>query len=513
MTDGPGSSPDVPSGWAAEQPPPYGGAAGTGGTGGSWAAPGGREGPAGPQTGPYGQPGQHGQPGQPGSHGSYGQPGQYGQPGYGQSGPSGPSGQGPQAGGPHYGSGPYAQGPYAQGPYAQGSYAQGSYGQRPPEAPRPGIIPLRPLTLGDIFDGTIKLIRSNPKATLGLSAIVAAVTSIPGALGQAVGLGMFGTALEGFGSGSYATTGSPALPVVGVAAQYIGAIITYVMTFLGTMILTGILTRVLGRAVFGGRITVGEAWQLARSRVLALLGLAMLQALILVAPVLVLLALLVALGLGDATAGAFVAVALLFVLAYIPYAAFFYTRFSLAAPAVVLEGRGVTDAMARSWRLVKGDSWRVFGILVLTAVLAGIASSVLGVPFTIGGSLIGMFGGGTVAATALTTVLLAAGSVVASMITYPFQAGVAGLLYADRRMRAEAFDLVLQTAAAQNQSQGWVHTGVDDLWHPSHAAAAGPVPGPGSPPYDGTSPGGSSYYGTPPGASPYYGTPPNGPQG
>ncbi|WP_259403300.1 glycerophosphoryl diester phosphodiesterase membrane domain-containing protein [Microbispora sp. H10949] len=360
---------------------------------------------------------------------------------------------------------------------------------------------MRPLTLGDIFDGTIKLIRSNPKATLGLSAIVAAVTAIPGALGQAVGLGMFGTALDGYGSGSYETAASPALPVVGLAAQYIGAIITYVMTFLGTTILTGILTRVLGRAVFGGRITVGEAWQLARSRVLALLGLALLQALILMAPVLVLAALLVALGLGDATAGAFVAVSLLFVLAYIPYAAFFYTRFSLAAPAVVLEGRGVTDAMARSWRLVRGGSWRVFGILVLTAVLVGIASSVLGVPFTIGGSLLGMFGGGTVAATVLTTILLAAGSVVASMITYPFQAGVAGLLYADRRMRAEAFDLVLQTAAAQNQSQGWVHTGVDDLWHPSHAAATGSAPGPGSPPY-----------GTPPGASPYYGTPPYGPQ-
>ncbi|WP_327043963.1 glycerophosphoryl diester phosphodiesterase membrane domain-containing protein [Microbispora sp. NBC_01189] len=477
MTDGPGSSPDVPSGWAAEQPPPYGGAAGTGGTGESWAAPGGREGPAGPQTGPYGQPISYGQPG------PYGQPGQPGHPGQpGQPGPSGP-------------------------------YAQGPYGQRPPDAPRPGIIPLRPLTLGDIFDGTIKLIRSNPKATLGLSAIVAAVASIPGALGQAVGLGMFGTTLEGFGSGSYGTTTSSALPVVGVAAQYVGAIITYIMTFLGTMILTGILTRVLGRAVFGGRITVGEAWRLARSRVLALLGLALLQALILMAPLLVLLALLVALGLGDATAGAFVTVSLVFVLAYIPYAAFFYTRFSLAAPAVVLEGRGVTDAMARSWRLVKGGSWRVFGILVLAAVLAGITSSVLGIPFTIGGSLIGMFGGGTVAATALTTVLLAAGSVVASMITYPFQAGVAGLLYADRRMRAEAFDLVLQTAAAQNQSQGWVHTGVDDLWHPSHAAAAGPAPGPGSPPYDGTPPGASPYYGTPPGASPYYGTPPNGPQG
>jgi hypothetical protein len=34
-------------------------------------------------------------------------------------------------------------------------------------------------------------------------------------------------------------------------------------------------------------------------------------------------------------------------------------------------------------------------------------------------------------------------------------------------MRAEAFDLVLQTAAIEQQRQGWVHSSADDLWHPS----------------------------------------------
>lgn len=37
---------------------------------------------------------------------------------------------------------------------------------------KPGIIPLRPLTLGDIFNGAVGYIRANPKATLGLTAIV-----------------------------------------------------------------------------------------------------------------------------------------------------------------------------------------------------------------------------------------------------------------------------------------------------------------------------------------------------
>ncbi|WP_405395435.1 glycerophosphoryl diester phosphodiesterase membrane domain-containing protein [Microbispora hainanensis] len=445
MTDGPGSTPELPSGWAAEQPPPYGGAAGASGP--SWASPGAGT----PQGAPY---------------------------------PSAPDPAAPDPAAPDPAA-PYPSAPNPPAPSAP--YAgQYGYGYRAPDAPRPGIIPLRPLTLGDILDGTIKLIRSNPKATLGLSAIVAAVTGIPAAIGQAISFG----SLSDFMADPYAD--GMDVPVAGLAAQYIGSILTYVMTFVGTTILTGVLTRVLGRAVFGGRITVGEAWRLARARVPALFGLVLLQGLILLLPLLAVVAVLVGLaaadafdGMGSGAAGIGVLLGLLFILAYIPYLLFFYTRLSLAAPAVVLEGRGVTDAMSRSWRLVKGDSWRVLGILLLTAILAAIISGVLAIPFTLGGSLIGMLNGDSAGGTVIAALLLAVGQVVASMITYPFQAGVAGLLYADRRMRAEAFDLVLQTAAAQNQSQGWVHAGVDELWHPSYAAGTAPGSGPyhGAPPY------------------------------
>ncbi|GGO12323.1 membrane protein [Microbispora rosea subsp. aerata] len=420
MTDGPGSTPDVPPGWAAEQPPPYRGAAG------SWASPGAPQGPAAP---------------------------------------SGP---------PHHAA-------YPPSPYA------GPYGYPPQDAPRPGVIPLRPLALGDIVDGTIKLIRSNPKATLALSAIVAAITAIPVSIGQALSLGTIGQIL----ADPYAAETLEA-PASGTAAQSIGTIISYVMTFVGTTVLTGMLTRVLGRAVFGGRITVGEAWRLARARVPALLGLVLLQTLIFLLPLLVLFPPF----LGLASAGAFAAIetdgAWLAVLAgvpcllaYLSYLMFFYTRLSLAAPAIVLEGRGIADSMSRSWRLVKGDSWRVLGILLLTLLLTAVIGTVLALPFTLVGSLLGVLSGGTAAGTVLTALLLALGQVLASMITYPFQAGVGGLLYADRRMRAEAFDLVLQTAAERNQAQGWVHAGVDDLWHPSYAAGTGPDSGPshGAPPH------------------------------
>lgn len=416
MSDGHGPTPETPSGWSAEQPPPY-------------SAP-----PASPWTAPgamrqesYGQP--------------YAPPPQQHQP---------------------YGSGP--QTPYQPQP-------QPGYGSMPAApALRPGIIPLRPLRLGDILDGTIKLIRSNPKAVLGLSAVAALLAAIPLAVGQAFVLNSLGGALTGPTSAAEAEalTG-----VYGVAAQYGGTLISYAIQFVAVTLLTGVLTRILGRAVFGGNISAGEAWQLTKRRIPALFGVVALMSVIMLVPVVVFVLLMVAITLyASASAGLVLGLSLLFIVVFVCYYLFFRTRFALASPAVVLEGKGPIEAMRRSWHLVSGDFWRVLGIMLLTSLLVGLVAGVLSVPFTIAGTLLGMLGTGTAANAIVSAVLIAAGATVGAMITYPFEAGVAGLLYADRRMRSEAFDLVLQTAAIEQQRQGWVHASADELWHPSNSAGS-----------------------------------------
>src|SRR5215217_9359076 len=42
-------------------------------------------------------------------------------------------------------------------------------------AHKPGAMPLRPLSLGDIYDAAFRIIRFNPKATVGSAVLVAAV--------------------------------------------------------------------------------------------------------------------------------------------------------------------------------------------------------------------------------------------------------------------------------------------------------------------------------------------------
>ncbi|MER6580128.1 glycerophosphoryl diester phosphodiesterase membrane domain-containing protein [Nonomuraea sp. NPDC001023] len=442
MSDGHGRTPETPPGWSAEQPPPYSAPQAS-----PWTAPGS------PTQTPYGQPYEpQGEAPQPPPYGPPGPQPPYPQPGHPQSGP-------PQPGHP--------QGGYQQGGYQQPGYG---YGYMPPPALRPGIIPLRPLGLGDILDGTIKLIRSNPKAVLGLSAVAALLGAVPLAVGQAVMLTSMGDVFDDPQAASSAGLDS----FYGVVAQYGGMLVSYAIQFVVVTVLTGVLTRILGRAVFGGNITAAEAWHLSKGRLPALFGVVGLMAVMMVVPLIVLTLVVVALAMNVSSSsegvGLTLGVLVLFVLLFIPYYLFITTRFAFAAPAVVLEGRGPIDAMRRSWHLVTGDFWRVLGILLLTSLLVGLVSGVLSVPFSFGGTLIGMLGGGSPGSAVVAAVFIAAGATLSSMFAYPFQAGVSGLLYADRRMRGEAFDLVLQTAAIEQQRQGWVHASADDLWHPSNSA-------------------------------------------
>ncbi|MER5420613.1 hypothetical protein [Streptosporangium roseum] len=408
MSDGHGSTPDTPPGWASNQPPPYGDAPGS-----PWTAPGSGPGAPPPQPPPPQQP-----------HG----------------------GQAP----------PYGQPP----PHRPGPYGPPPHGFPPPPAMRPGIIPLRPLGLGDILDGAIKLIRSNPKTILGLSAIVAALGAIPVAIGQAVMIGDLGAGLD-----DPAVLEDP--QDIGFLAQYGGTLISFAVQFVAVTLLTGVLTRILGRAVFGGKMSVGEAWQLTRNRVPTLFGLVAIGMLVMLIPMVVVIVVIAGLGAAGAGFGALFLVGALAVLGFVAYALFITTRLALAASVAVLERRGVIDSLRRSWNLVGGGFWRTLGILLLTQLITAVVALVLSFPFTIMAFVAGMIGKGSTGSQIVTAILIAVGGTVSAMITYPFQAGVNGLLYADRRMRAEAFDLVLQTAAIEQQRQGWVHASADDLWDPS----------------------------------------------
>jgi len=71
-----------------------------------------------------------------------------------------------------------------------------------------------------------------------------------------------------------------------------------------------------------------------------------------------------------------IGIAIGFVLIIIP-GLVLLTFWSLGAPAIVAEGAGVFEAFGRSWRLVRGNAWSVFGTLVVVLLIAIVLGFIL----------------------------------------------------------------------------------------------------------------------------------------
>lgn len=327
----------------------------------------------------------------------------------------------------------------------------------PPDI-KPGVIPLRPLSLSDIYNGAIAYVRMNPKASLGLTAIVVVSTQILALILQVGPLAATGTLRPAFQEGG----GEPsAAALVGMSLSSIASVVT---TWLASVVLSGLLTVVVGRAVFGASITVGEAWQRVRGRLLALLAVTALEAVgyLLVAAVGVGIVAGVALA---ANGGAAIIVGLPVALVLGAGLVYLWTMLSFAPPLIVLERLGVTESITRSFRLVKNDFWRVLGIRLLGLLVASMIAGAVTIPFSLVGQIL-LVGGGSDTAAIVALVLLSVGGAIGQIITAPFNAGVVVLQYADRRIRAEAFDLVLLTGAGA-EAQGPADS-TDHLWLTPH---------------------------------------------
>jgi hypothetical protein len=334
----------------------------------------------------------------------------------------------------------------------------GPYGH-PPMGPagalKPGIIPLRPLGLSDIFNASVSYIRTNPKAALGLTTIVVVVAQVVALLLQIGPLAATGI-LAPTAAGQFGQSGVSALSDSAIVGLLLSSLAGIVTTVLAGIVLSGLLTVVVGRAVFGTTIGIGEAWHRVRGRLLPLLGVTALEgvgAVVLIAAIVGMVAVVSQIAGG---AAAFV-VGTLLGLGLVALLVYLYTMLSFAPTLIVLERIGVMPAITRSFALVKNDFWRVFGIRLLAVVVAGVVSAAVSAPFSFVGQIMLMVGQAT-STMVIAVALISVGGAIGQIITAPFNAGVVVLLYTDRRIRSEAFDLVLQTGATGPVSS------TDDLW-------------------------------------------------
>ena len=353
----------------------------------------------------------------------------------------------PQYGQPKYGAPQYGQPQYGAPQYGQPQYGAPQYGQPQYGAPGPGpagyvplpvqrgIVPLRPLSLGEIYDGGFRAIRANPRVMFGMSAVVVTLSVLVSSVVQWYSFGWVG---------DWASTAVPEAPDV-TAGDAVGAVVgtlaSVLLTFVATTILTGLLIVSVSRSVIGQQVGIGEAWREARPQIWRLLGLTLLITLIISAPLVVYVVVLIALA-GAGADGAAVALGILGFFGLLVYFAWVYARTALTTPALVLEKQGVIAGLKRGWTLTRGSFWRVFGIMLLTNIIVGVVASIVTVPASLITTITGMnpLGAGSLAVNGIATV-------VGTVVTTPFTAAVVALLYIDLRMRREGLDVVLARAA------------------------------------------------------------------
>ncbi|MFE3994223.1 hypothetical protein ACFXPW_21405 [Streptomyces goshikiensis] len=341
-----------------------------------------------------------------------------------------------------------------QGPGGPGAGWGGAprWGAWQPQAPQPGVIPLRPLNLAEILSGTFATMRRHWKQLVGVMLAVQAVTLLVMALAAAIAVASVFSHFEPvfdppFGEDPASEHVVPLLVAGGVLF-----VVLAVIGVLATAVMTSLCPAVLREAVMGRPTTFRAMWRAAVRRAPAVAGATLLGILIAGAPMIAVLAVWLPLLIATASehnAPLLVGLLPVFLLAAAPLAVWLGIRFSLAPAAVVMEGARPVTALRRSAALVRGNWWRIFGVTLLAGMIAMMASFTIELPF----QTIGMFGmlpvtagvengsdvtpAAVIAAVGFAVVAMAVGGVASQTFQIAFTQLTAGLLYVDQRIRRE----------------------------------------------------------------------------
>lgn len=302
---------------------------------------------------------------------------------------------------------------------------------------QPGIIPLRPLTVGELFNGAFQAVRVNPQTMFGFAFAIMAV----------VGLVQAFFASSSTSSLTRALSSGDTDDLVYSLGSSMGSFVTSGLTLLATAFLSGMLALTVWDAVLGRKSSPADAWHRFSPRFVPVLLATLLIGIIeFVAIVVVLLVFLIpfflvvvntasARSYDSASAGIGGALSIIFlmIVALIVIACFLTVKFAFTSSAVVLEGLGPVDAMKRSWSLSKGSFWRILGRIWLIGIVTTLITSVLG---AIVGAILGV-GANAAESLGLLVAFSAFVSALLSAVVIPVQSSFYTLMYLDERMRKE----------------------------------------------------------------------------
>ena len=138
-------------------------------------------------------------------------------------------------------------------------------------AHKPGAMPLRPLGLSDMYDAAFRIIRFNPKATVGSAVLVAAVAMAIPVVVTALLTWTVDLSLDPDRRPTCPRRTSPAS-----SARSARSASAAMLQSIGLVLVTGMIAHVTAAAAIGRRLTLGEAWAATHGKRWRLIGLTLL---------------------------------------------------------------------------------------------------------------------------------------------------------------------------------------------------------------------------------------------
>jgi len=251
------------------------------------------------------------------------------------------------------------------------------------------LVDLRPLTLGEILDRTFTLFRRHFVLWIG-------ITAIP----QLIALAFQLLRTFAVGPGTAAVT-SLTLILVSLAV--------FLIAYVASLFAQGATFFAVGDLYLSRPVSVANCLRRAWSEIGTVFAVGLLNGLAILAG----------------------AIALIIPGIYIG------CRLIVSVPAALIEQRGPSEALGRSWRLTKDNAGRAFVMVLLYLVIVFAAVMIVQAPFMIAIA----FSKGNYAMLQLWTVLMQVGNALVNIVVSPILLIATSIFYFDLRVRKEAFDL------------------------------------------------------------------------
>ncbi|MFE5775156.1 glycerophosphodiester phosphodiesterase [Brachybacterium sp. NPDC056505] len=322
----------------------------------------------------------------------------------------------------------------------------------------PGLFPLRPLGVGEIFSAAVGIYRRRPKLVFGVSAIVLGIAFVLNSVAAGIGIAPTAVQLQGISQDPTASSSSATEPLgssLGDMLATIGSsMVSGVITLVAMQLVLVVLTRVTLAEAVGSRTDDASLRSALRTHgpraaltaiLVSLMGFAAFVVISLIGglPLLVV---------REAHWWTILPLPLFLVLGLLA-SLWVWARTAFSTPALVLEDTSVLGAVRRSFALTRGRRlWRALGIAVLLTVSYTLVQQVIAGVFGTVGTIVYVIillatqMTGLVPGMILLMVVTMLGSYAASVVVVPFWASGLTALYADLRMRHESWDIALRRA-------------------------------------------------------------------